>query len=96
MAARRSAGDDHAEAWEGSISYIGALLDDKVMAVAGKRMAQNSGVSPEFAPVPDGVEVCPRSAGGKQVFIVINHTQERREVSLRRAMKALLVSWGAS
>lgn len=74
----------------GRITYIGAILDEKVMASAAKWMVAKSGVMPVFGPVPDGVEVCRRTGGNKQVFILINHTQESRHVTLPHPMKLLL------
>ena len=75
---------------KGSITYIGAVLDEKLMATAAKWMAETSGVKPFLDGVQDGVEVCRRVGGGKQVFILINHTQEKRQVRLPRPMKLLL------
>jgi len=75
---------------KGWITYIGAILDEKLMAAAAEWMVQKSGVVPVLGPVPDGVEVCRRVGEGKQVFILINHTQEKRRVTLPRSMKFLL------
>ena len=75
---------------KGRITYIGAILDEKVMANAAKWMVEKSGVTPVFGPVPDGVEVCRRTGDRKQVFILINHTQESRHVTLPRPMKMVL------
>lgn len=75
---------------EGQITYIGAILDEKIMAAAAKWMIERSGVVPIFGPVPDGVEVCRRTGGGKQIFILINHSQESRRVTLPHPMKLLL------
>ena len=55
-------------------------------------MMHESGVTPAFGPVPDGVEVSRRIGGGKQVFILINYAQEQRQVPLPRPMKALLAN----
>ena len=75
---------------KGRITYIGAVLDDKLMASAAEWMVQKADVTPVFGPVPDGVEVSRRIGGGKEVFILINYAAERREVKLPRPMKALL------
>ena len=75
---------------KGRITYIGAVLDDKLMASAAEWMTQKSGVMPVFGPVPEGVEVSRRVGPGKQVFILINFAQENRRVTLPRAMKLLL------
>lgn len=75
---------------KGRITYIGTIFDDKTMAIAAQWIAQESGVTPALGPVPDGIEVCPRSGGGKQFFILINWAEETRHVTLPHAMKFLL------
>jgi beta-galactosidase len=75
---------------KGRITYIGAILDDRLMAVAAEWMVQKSGVIPVFGALPEGVEVSRRMGGGKQVFILINYAQESRRVALPHPMKALL------
>jgi len=74
----------------GRITYVGAILDDKLMAAAAEWMVQKSGVTPVFGALPEGVEVSRRTGGGKQVFILINYAQESRRVALPHPMKALL------
>ncbi len=73
----------------GRITYIGAILDDKLMAAAAEWMVQKSGVTPVFGSLPEGVEVSRRTGGGKQVFILINYGQDSRRVTLPHPMKAL-------
>jgi beta-galactosidase len=75
---------------KGRITYIGAVLDERLMAAAAEWMVQDSGVIPIFGPVPDGVEVSRRRGPGKDVFILINSSQESRSVTLPRSMKLLL------
>jgi beta-galactosidase len=75
---------------KGRITYVGAILDDKLMAAAAERMVQKSGVIPVFGALPEGVEVSRRMGGGKQVFILINYAQESRRVALPHPMKVLL------
>lgn len=77
---------------KGRITYIGAVLDDKLTAAAAEWMVQKSGVKPVFGPVPDGVEVSRRMGGGKQVFILVNYAGESRTVTLPRSMKLLLAN----
>ena len=74
----------------GRITYVGAVLDDKLMASAAEWMTNKSGVTPVFGPVPDGVEVSRRIGPGKQVFVLINYSQENRRVSLPHAMNVVL------
>jgi len=75
---------------EGRITYIGAVLDEKLMATAAEWMTRQSGVTAAFGPVPDGVEVSRRVGPGKQVFVFINYAQEARRVSLPHSIKLVL------
>ncbi|MFZ0319670.1 MAG: beta-galactosidase [Candidatus Sulfotelmatobacter sp.] len=71
---------------KGRITYIGAVFDDKLMDAAADWMMHKSGAMPVFGPVPDGVEVSRRVGPGKQVFILINYSQENRQVILPHTM----------
>jgi len=75
---------------KGRITYVGAVLGDTLMTAAAEWMTQKSGVTPVFGPVPDGVEVSRRVGPGKQVFVLINYSQENRRVHLPRSMKLVL------
>jgi beta-galactosidase len=75
---------------KGQITYIGAVLDDKLTASAIDWMIKQSGVSPAFGPVPDGVEVSRRSSDHQQVFVLINFTKDNQHITLPRSMKAWL------
>jgi len=78
------------KAGKGRITYIAAWLDDDLMRAAAQWMLRTSGVEPAFGAVPDGVEVCRRSAPGRRIYIVVNHTREPRHVALPRSMQPLL------
>ncbi len=75
---------------KGRITYIGGILDEKLMASAANWMIKDSDVTPVFGAVPNGVEVSRRVGGGKQVFILINYSAEPQRVALPHAMKSLL------
>ena len=75
---------------KGRITYVGAELDDKLMAAAAGWVTDKSGVVPVFGPVPDGVEVSRRVGPGKQVFVLINYAAESRRVDLPRPMRVVL------
>ncbi len=77
---------------KGRITYIGTILDDKLMAAAANWMAQQSGITPVFGPVPDGIEVSRREGAGKQVFILINFKRETQRVTLPHPMDVVLGS----
>jgi len=75
---------------KGHITYIGAMLDDKLMASAAEWMTKQSNVTAAFGPVPDGIEVNRRSGEGKQVFVLLNFAPEKRKIALPRPMKSVL------
>jgi len=75
---------------KGRITYVGAVLDDKLMATTAEWMTQKSGVTPVFGSVTDGVEVSRRVGTDKQVFVLINYSQETRRVNLPHSMKLVL------
>jgi beta-galactosidase len=75
---------------KGRITYIGAVLDDKLMARAAEWMTQKSDVTPVFGAVPEGVEVSRRVGPGKQIFVLINYAPESRRVTLPHSMQLVL------
>jgi beta-galactosidase len=79
---------------KGRITYIGAILDDKLLESVASRLLDESGANSVFGPVPDGVEVCSRRNADRQVFILINWGRPKRHILLSRTMK-LLLSGGA-
>ena len=76
---------------KGRITYIGAVLDEKLTNAATDWMIQQSGVKLVFGTVPDGVEVSRRRGdNNKDVFVVINFAAETKRISLPHTMKLLL------
>ena len=75
---------------KGRITYIGTLLDEKLMSAAADWMIQKSGVTPAFGSVPDGVEVSRRTGQDRRVFVLINFSDQRQSVTFPPAMKPLL------
>jgi len=75
---------------KGRITYIGTILDDKLMASAAEWMVHSSGVVPAFGPLPDGVEASRRSGNGKDVFVLVNFSQKSQQVVLPHGMNLLL------
>jgi len=74
---------------KGSITYVGALVDDGVMKGLIDTALADARVSREFA-VPENVELMTREGQGKRIVILVNHSRERREVALPAAMTDLL------
>jgi beta-galactosidase len=74
----------------GQITYVGTALDEKLMGGAAEWLVKNSGVSPVFGPVPDGIEVTRRVGSRSSIFVLINFNNEKQNVPLPRSMKSLL------
>ncbi|MBW4331765.1 beta-galactosidase [Stakelama sp. CBK3Z-3] len=74
---------------KGSITYVGALIDDSLMAPLMKHAMDAAGVKPDFA-VPDHVELMTRRGDGRRIVILINHGRDERNVTLPETMRDLL------
>jgi beta-galactosidase len=75
---------------KGTITYVGTILDEKLMAALAESLVKSSGVNPAFGPVPDGVEVNRRMTKDSTVFVLINFKKENQKVTLPRQMRSLL------
>jgi beta-galactosidase len=75
---------------KGRITYIGTILDEKLMTSAANCMAKQAGITPAFGSIPDGIEVSRRVGDEKQVFVLINFAQEKQKVTLPRSMLSVL------
>jgi beta-galactosidase len=75
---------------DGSISYIGAWLDDAAASRAVQWMLTESGVQPDLIPVPLGVEVYRRTAKDRDVFIIENDSLQEQAIDLPAAMEDVL------
>jgi beta-galactosidase len=76
----------------GSITYVGAWLDQQLLDKLTTSWLQQAGVKPIVSNTPEGVEVCERSGKGKTVLILINHNTTPQQVTLPAAMTNLLAS----
>jgi beta-galactosidase len=74
----------------GRITYIGAWLDARTMKSAVSWIMNVSHVTPQFPPVPDGVEVYVRSANNKTIYIVINFAVAPKMLRLPEVMYDVL------
>jgi len=74
----------------GTITYVGAVLDDTLVGNLAEHMARECGIKPVFGPVPEGVEVSRRVGANKQVFVFINFSQQPKTITLPHTMKSLL------
>jgi beta-galactosidase len=81
----------------GSITYIGAWLDEKTMDAAARWMVESSGIHPLSIDLPKGVDLYVRSRSGKNgepktVWILINFGKDVATVSLPGPMTNVLES----
>ncbi len=81
----------------GSITYIGAWLDEKTMNAAAKWMVESSGIRPLSIDLPKGVDLYVRSRNGKNgesktVLILVNFGKNVATVSLPGQMTNVLES----
>lgn len=82
---------------KGQITYIGTLFSDQQMNALAKWLVQTDKITQRFNGLPDGIEVNRRvGSGGKEVFIVINHTTQPQHIDLPFAMREQLRGTAAS
>ena len=81
---------------KGSITYVGAWLDEASLAHITAGLLKSAGVAPTLPNMPDGVEVCVRTGHDHSVVILINHTTASVTVPLPHAMDDLLAKTGQS
>ena len=74
----------------GSITYIGAWLDDTTMNTAAKWMVESSGIHPIPITLPQGVDLYIRSHGQETVWIFINFAANPATVTLPQQMADVL------
>jgi beta-galactosidase len=74
----------------GSITYIGAALDEASMKKAAEWMMQQSGVQPVMPDLPKDVELSIRSGEGKRVLILSNFGETPQTIALPHAMTDVL------
>jgi len=82
---------------KGTITYIGATLDPKLMSPTVEAMLHEAGVEPILPGLPKEVELMQRSSPTHPpVWILINHSTELKSVALPHAMRNLLMGAGES
>ena len=73
---------------KGSITYVGAWLDDAALKKVTNMLLRESGVQPILAGVPAGVEVNVRAGKDHAVLVLINHGSEPATVPLPASLGA--------
>ena len=58
---------------KGFVYYIGCELDDKTLQSVIDYAVRSAGIVPEFAVIPDGVEIHEAKSEGRSVWFVLNH-----------------------
>ena len=74
----------------GRITYIGTVLDDKLMQATAEWMSKASDVTLAFGAVPDGIEASRRVGPNGAMYVLINWSAEGQSVTLPHAMQSLL------
>jgi len=74
----------------GRITYIGTVLDEKLMQSAAEWMAKTTNITPAFGPVPEGIEASRRVGPNFTVYVLINWRTEPQTIALPHAMQSLL------
>lgn len=74
---------------KGTITYVGALVDDGVMKRLIDAALRDADVARDFA-VPADVELMTRQGKGREIVILVNHGRESRDVTLPAPMTDLL------
>jgi len=81
---------------KGSITYVGAWLDDGLLDRLTASWLQQADVHAPVPGVPADVEVCVRGDARHQVVILVNHAAAARRVQLPSSMWPVLAEGGAS
>jgi beta-galactosidase len=74
----------------GRITYIGGVLDAKLMQATAEWMTKSAEITPAFGPVPDGIEVSRRVGPNQTVYVLINFLPEKQTFTLPRTMRSLM------
>lgn len=75
---------------QGRITYLGAVLDENSMRKVMQWAMQDAHLSPEFGPLPNGVELCRRVGSKHTVYIFIQHGPDKVRIELPLAMRDVL------
>ncbi|HEY0944687.1 MAG TPA: beta-galactosidase [Opitutaceae bacterium] len=75
---------------KGTITYLGAVLDEKLMTSTAKALVAFAGVDSPTLAVPAGVTVARRVGSGREVFVLVNLSASAQRVTLPGAMTDVL------
>lgn len=71
---------------QGRITYLGAVLDQKLMAQVAARWVKDAGVASPVIPVPDRVSVSRRIGEGREVYVITNFSSGPQRIALPAPM----------
>jgi beta-galactosidase len=74
----------------GSITYIGAALDEPTMMHAAEWMLKDSGLTPVIPNLPEGMDLAIREGNQKKVLIFTNYSAQPREIRLDTPMVTVI------
>ena len=75
---------------KGTITYVGATLDPKLMQSFVVNVLQSASVHPNLAGLPSGVELMQRSSLDHRVWIIIDHNTIAEQVDTHQPGTDLL------
>ncbi len=78
---------------KGSITYIGAWLNQEPLQTVAAHLLEEAGVAPALPGLArnPALEICERAGTGKRIWIVINHGAEPQTLALPFQIKSLIV-----
>lgn len=74
----------------GSITYVGAQLDQPLMQAITAQLARDAGVAAVWPTLPSGIDLSVREGGGKRVFVLTNYGPAPRRIVLPAPMQDVL------
>ncbi len=77
---------------KGSITYLGTIPDPELMHSVLQSAAEHANIQPAFGPLPADVEVCRRIAAERTIYILINHGNAPKQITLPATMHELLTN----
>ena len=81
---------------KGSITYVGAWLDEASLKKLTEMVLRDSNVDPMLPNIPQDVEVCIRSSATHSVLVLINHGTEPATVALPSSLQAKSLLTGST
>ena len=75
---------------QGTITYLGAVLDSALMAQVAQRWVKEAGVSTPVIPAPERVKVSRRAGQGREVYVITNFSAGPQEIALPGPMTDVL------